>query len=211
MLVEAFYAKVKETSPLFLTVPLRPVPALKRNLIVRLAVHSTFINFAERRVVLSAKFRDNLLARNRKTKASARRRDGRFAGEDVCSSVDILKNELENDSIVSNPVDSALLMLGLWLADERTFGFDSIRALKTVVLPVEEVQRANQGVSRFAAAKRFSEDFERVVDNAASACIFTHPEPTGLESSFKSIFKYDFLRIRQRRADGRDKQQRNGK
>lgn len=182
-----------KTRPLRFVVA-RPVPTLNADAVVRADFEPTFVNAAEGRLAVATELGDDFLVDDRQTQLDRLRVDRRFTRINVQLSVDAFANELENDAIVLEPIKTALLELSGRLFQEGTHRFDAVGSFRFAVAPTEEVERARQGVARFAGAERFEKDFERIVDETAARRVFAEPNPTRLQRAFETIFKNDFLR-----------------
>ena len=172
----------------------RAVPTLNADAVVRADVEAPFVNATEGGLAVATKFGDDFLIDDRQTEFDRLRVDRRFARKNECFSVDAFANEFEDDAVVLEPINAALLELGGRFFDESALRFDAVRAVDFAVAPAEEVERPRQRVARFAVAERFEQNFERIVDETATGGVFAEPNPARLQRAFETIFKNDFLR-----------------
>ena len=196
-----------KTRPLRFVVA-RTVPTLNADAVFRADVEPTFVNATEGRLAFATKFGDDFLVGDRNAQFDALRVDRRFARVNVGFAVDAFANELENDAVVLEPIETALLELSGRAFDEGTHRFDAIDAFGLPVAPAEKVERARQRVASFAGAERFEEDFQRVVDEATARGVFAKPNPTRFQRTFETIFKNDFLREERRGRRGEEENER---
>ena len=186
----------------------RAVPTLNADAILRADFKPTFVNATERRLVLATELRDDFLVDDRQAQFDPLRVDRRFARINVRFAVDAFANELENDAVVLEPIEAALLELSGRTFDEGTHRFDAVSAFGFAVAPTEKVERSRQGVASLAGPERFKKNFQRIVNETTARGVFAKPNPTRLQRTFETIFKNDFLREERRGRRGEEENER---